>query len=818
MDCSRQITVHAIAIMHCLLRACSARVQLHFAFYTLTCQARLWTVYSAASFLLCFVPGAIYSAENPAPASASRIVDRDAFDQLILKRGDGQSTLEVWPLELPRRPLAAVPSEGAIRVRLVDRPGEEFEVSWSEVASVRVYEELLLAEAQRLTATGKFDEAYDYFARLSTEYASLPGLKNAVSDYLRRNALALYQAGEHDRALALLVTLHERNPEYAGLANAVQVVAGEIIQRYLREGNYSSARGVLELWQRQFPGLAADSAAEWRQRFEAAATRQLDEAKRLVDEKQYVAARKAVQRAEGIWPGLAAAADLTQRIYHEFPFVAVGVLENAPRQPSRRIDNWALLRTRRLVQRLLVEQSDFGADGGIYDSPFGDISLDDSGRELSLTLESSGAVSTRETDHLPPDAVSRFLLSLTQPDAVLYRSDFADLLGSVSLTGSRVQLHFTRAHVRPEALLQLPPPPPTTGSRQPAPGVRFSIVDHAASQVVFAAAEAIEASESAPRAVVEQRMADDEAAVKALISGDVDMLDRVPPWQVERLRGKQDLRVGSYRLPTVHVLLLNFDRPLLTRREFRRALCFGIDRKWIVDRVLTGGVALPGYEVLSGPFPSGVSLSDPIRYAYNGQIAPRPYEPRLAAILASIAWAGVQDPAGKGEQPLTALPELVLAHPNDPVIRVACQAIEGFLERAGIPIKLREFSAEELRNDDVDCDLRYAELAVWEPVTDARIVLGPEGVAGNVHSPYLDAALTKLDEATNWNDVRVRLSEVHETVHHELPLIPLWQTVNYFAYRTSIRGVGESPMVLYQNIEHWQLGNTRNVARLDRGN
>jgi ABC-type transport system substrate-binding protein len=57
---------------------------------------------------------------------------------------------------------------------------------------------------------------------------------------------------------------------------------------------------------------------------------------------------------------------------------------------------------------------------------------------------------------------------------------------------------------------------------------------------------------------------------------------------------------------------------------------------------------------------------------------------------------------------------------------------------------------------------------------------------------------------------------LHEIAHHELPVIPLWQTVNFFAYRTSLRGVGPSPMTLYQNIEQWQPAGV-GVARLDRG-
>ena len=69
----------------------------------------------------------------------------------------------------------------------------------------------------------------------------------------------------------------------------------------------------------------------------------------------------------------------------------------------------------------------------------------------------------------------------------------------------------------------------------------------------------------------------------------------------------------------------------------------------------------------------------------------------------------------------------------------------------------------------------------------------------------LDAALRDLDAATNWKDVRSRMAKLHEIASHELPLIPLWQTINYFAYRTSVRGIEDSPIALYQNIERWTL-------------
>jgi tetratricopeptide (TPR) repeat protein len=744
--------------------------------------------------------------KKPAPAAAKeRLFDRLPFDQIILK--EGGRPIEAMTLQLPQRPLASIPTEGMLSVRLLDRPTEEFEVSWSSVARVLIFEQLLLEEAKRLTIAGNFDEAYDYYARLAAEYPSLAGLNDAIGDYLRQNALALYQAKQHDRALALLLTLHQRNPNYTGLAAAVETVASEIIASYLREGNYAAARSVLELWQTQFRGLGETSSAEWQRRFEAAATRELQTASRLMQEKNYVPARRAVSKATAIWPKLAAAASVVSQIEREFPFVTVGVLETSPREPRHRLDCWPALRTSRLTQRLLAEQVDFGAEGGIYRSPFGKLEPDETGRGLTLILDPAVSAAG-PASALSPDSLARYLLATTRREHPWYRPDFGNLLSGISIEPNAVQLYFNRVSVRPEALLQIPPP---------VENPQFAIAEFNPDQVVFAAPQAA-AGGAGLRAIVEQTFADDEAAVNAIVSGDIDVLDRVPPWQIERLHGVKGIKVEGYKLPTVHVLIPNTNRPLLAKREFRRALCFAIDRQWIVSSVLLGGTSQPGFEVISGPFPAGTSLSDPIRYAYNNRIAARPYEPRLATILSTVAWAAVNNPTGKKEDApadLPEIPELTLAHPIDSVARIACQSIQMQLARVGIRVKLIEFSADQLLAGAVECDLRYAELAVWEPLTDACPLLGPGGLAGEVQSPFMQSALRQLDDASNWNEVRARLAEVHDIAHHELPMIPLWQTVNFFAYRESLPGIGQTPVLLYQNIEDWSPASAANVAHTE---
>ena len=197
--------------------------------------------------------------------------------------------------------------------------------------------------------------------------------------------------------------------------------------------------------------------------------------------------------------------------------------------------------------------------------------------------------------------------------------------------------------------------------------------------------------------------------------------------------------VGQYRLPTIHVLIPNQNNPLLALREFRRALCYGTDRAAIVKDILLAGDEAPGFVPLSGPFPAGVSLNDPAGYGYNSDLAPRPYEPRLAALLAGVARVTLAKrdlaerkergeevpPADPKVEPKAPPPDpLVLAHSADSLARIACQSLKLQLDSVGIPIKLVEISADDPDVPLPAYDLLYAELCIWEPLIDCAAAVG----------------------------------------------------------------------------------------------
>jgi ABC-type transport system substrate-binding protein len=151
---------------------------------------------------------------------------------------------------------------------------------------------------------------------------------------------------------------------------------------------------------------------------------------------------------------------------------------------------------------------------------------------------------------------------------------------------------------------------------------------------------------------------------------------------------------------------------------------------------------------------------------------------------------------------------LVLAHPASALARAACQSIRLQLTAVGIPVELSELTGDQPQ----EFDLLYAELVFQEPLVDAGRLLGPGGLAGYC-GPTMATALEDVMQATTWNDLRARLRQVHQTAHDELPVVPLWQTVNYLAHVDSLKGVVDQPAALYQDAASW-----RSVAPRAGGN
>lgn len=750
------------------------------------------------------------SAEQAAP-----LYEQSPYDQLTLK---DKSVINVELLNFPDRrvPINPKPSD-KLTVYLVDKPDEGYEVQWRDIVEVKLFEQLVLAEAERLSAAGDMDQAYDYFDFLERNYAELPGLKEAYQRFLYQDAQRWQRQKKYDYVLALLNELWNRNAGFPSLDKALGLVTDKLVEARVAKADYLAARRLLNELAQKYP--EEPTIGRWRQKLVALAEAALVKARQAEAAGQVRAASDEARQAVLIWPKLTEARELLAKTHEQYPHLVVGVTQPYLGDDVYAINRWSALRAQRLLEFSLTEFTGLGDEGGIYACPLGAIESQDLGIGVSFRLQPD--------IHWPNGApvtgfdVTRTLLD-PAPGRSLAQAPWRDLIERVQAQDVfNVDVRLKRAFVHPEALFQTRLVPTATDAATARLGPFALHKRDDASAQYLATSVALNRTPRSPREIVERRYASGRELVDALLRHEVPLIDRLYPWDQHRLQGIDGVVIARYAVPTLHCLLPNLKKPLLANRSFRRALVFGIHRESILKTQILRNRDLNGARVVTGPFPTG--------YAYNNAVEPRPYEPRVAMMLASMAVQEMPDrklpgapaaapaprpaqgPTPEGDQPAeptvqnaVKFPPLVLAHPADEIARLACRTIAKQLALMQAPVKLVELKPGEYQPADGDYDLLYAELQVWDPIVDVLRLFGEGGVVAPI-SPYLQSALARLESATDWKAARDALLDVHAIVADEACLLPLYQLPELFAYRQTIKNVAAQPATLYQNVLAWQV-------------
>ncbi len=708
------------------------------------------------------------------------------FDEVTLDENNNNAVLKVKPLNLPGRKVPAPANRsGDLEIELVEQAGQTFAVAWGAVVKVRLFEELVLAEAQQRVQEGKFDEAYAYFRFLEAKTPPVAGLKDAIELCLWTQIGASFKAGRQDEAMALLAELSGRNPQRTGLPKAYERVSIELAKSRIAEGNFRAARKLLSNLAERYPDTKATSVAEFETTLKDKAAALLVQAKTDLAAGKFREAHEAAGKMLETWPTIEEGKQLAAEVHQKYPLLSVGVISSLASAPVKPSDEWAAARASRLLGRQLAEP---GSDG-TYSSPFGELSRP-KGITAQVALKLKEGLKWQEpARNLSAQDVVRALLAAATPKTPGYDESFAKVLAGVEVgADGEVRAVFHRSQLIGEAWLQ-----------RALPGYGpYKLANVTPQQVSYLRQAPYFGGEAGiqPSEIIERTYPDSAAAIQALRRGEVNMVDRISPWDLRRITSGDEFTLEQYALPRVSVLLPNPHRPQLASRTLRRAILYAIDRESILRRGLLTGQTIAGCEVISGPFPKLPAPDEARPSGYDSQVEVRPYDPAVASVLVAVSLqesAGSTAPASKS---------LTLAFPAEPISRIACESISRQLELVGLQVKLKEIPAGQTGGEDYD--LIFTELVMQEPTVDAWRLLGPGGLSGECSSAML-LALRSLEQAKDAKQAASRLQEVHRVAAAELPVIPLWQLVNHFAYHKSVKGVPPRPFGLYQDIEHWQV-------------
>ncbi len=761
--------------------------------------------FTALCLSVALILGMCRLATGQAPNAASTeepLYQQQPFDVLVLKRDGSRHKIE--PLDLPMRKIVP-PAGGYLRFRLLDDPSEELAVRWTDVERVELFEQLVLAEARRLTAAKQFNEAFRHLALLSDRHPYTEGLNAVIEEYLFARAADDASAKRWDEALAGLEELYRRNanfqsPSGTTVLTALATTTGNCLDELIAKNDFRSARRLLARLTDAYGDERLPSLVEARRKLVSLAEQRAARARELAAANKLFEAQQAAREALSIWPRSEGGVSLLRELLQRYPVLTVGVAEKATRIDPNALADWAARRVGRLLEPQVVQFLAPGPEGGLYRSPLGRLDRSDDYKLLTLQLAQRF---TTENAVFTAYHLSHILLELARPDQPNHLSMWAELVESIRADGMlRVEATLNRPFVLPEALLREPLSNSPTGA---AWKNRLQLFEKHSGDgdlvLVRKSGSVLFELQQGPAEIHERHYADTRDAIDDLQGGKIWMLDRLFPADAVKLRasGQPDIVVRPYAMPTLHMLVPNYRHAYLANPTFRRALVHAIPRAAILAR-LYDDKPVPGCRVLSGPLPAPAQAGDAAAYAYDESLPEQPFDPGMALILVGIAKQQLKVAAEMSNQSPPTLEPLVLAYPDETIARFIVTVIAQQLERLEIPCRLQPI----VDGQDTSWDLLYVSLTMEEPLVDVIRLFGSQGIVPSPN-PYVQLALRRLFEATNWRDVRRRLQDLHQIMYADATVIPLFQTVEFYAHHSSIQGVGENIVTLYQNVADWKI-------------
>lgn len=678
-----------------------------------------------------------------------------------------------------------------------------YRVRRANIKSIDYYEDMLLIAGDRFVKQRDFARAFEHFLAVQQRAPDWKGLEPHVRRLLFEEGSTALLNGEIERGLRLLRELRDRQADYPGLADQLAKAYGGRIERQLKNGSYAEGRKLLHELAELAPDheVVRDATARYQARARLAverATASQDPATRL----------DALAEALRVWPELEGGADSFRAAFAKLPTLDVAVLD-VPRPVGPWIHSPADERTSRLFYQPLVAATGEAATRGELPGQLAaSLVPSDLGRRVTIALR-EGPVWSDGSGPVSATDVVRTLAERARPGSPQFQARWGQLLRRIEPTDSRtIVLGLDRSTLKPEAWLLGPIGPAHAGSDGQVstpdgshPTVTsgpYHPVDAPQGEASYRATPS--SGPDAPRIqrIREVRVPDAASAVRALRRGEVTLIEHVPPERLAELSRDGELRVGRYADPRLHVLALDGRNSVLRNRTLRRGLSLAVDRKGILEE-----------NVLRHPVDETNRPSDGLfargSYAHAPDVRPLETDPLLARMLVA---AGRKE---LGDEPI----RLKFEYPERPDVRAALPRLVEALKSAGLEIEAiarPEAELEAALRSGRRFDLAYRVRSCPEPIADAGPLICPgydappsEDALSSVASPRTLQVLLQLEHATEFPTARGLVIQLDRESRDELPLIPLWQLDDHYAWRGRLRGPGESSPGLYDGVNAWEV-------------
>ena len=296
------------------------------------------------------------------------------------------------------------------------------------------------------------------------------------------------------------------------------------------------------------------------------------------------------------------------------------------------------------------------------------------------------------------------------------------------------------------------------------------------------------------------RITPDRAGQLALLrAGEAHVVARVSPADVALLERMDGVEIFSYVPRSSKALVWNVEHPLFAAKEVRQALTLAIDRQEIVEALHYGHA-----KVTDLPFMSGL-------WACNRELAPRPYDPGLAAQL--LAAQGWHDRGGDGvlERADERFSFEILTAAGNDLLRDVLVMVQHQLARVGIEARQRavEYNTLLAHEQDHDFEATLTSMAVGTDL-DLSFRFHSSAIDGGFNfgrysSGEVDRLLDELKNQVDQAAAKPLYDRLQALLYEDAPLTILYEPLWLVAVREELSGVSPNALSTYFGLERWEL-------------
>jgi peptide/nickel transport system substrate-binding protein len=296
--------------------------------------------------------------------------------------------------------------------------------------------------------------------------------------------------------------------------------------------------------------------------------------------------------------------------------------------------------------------------------------------------------------------------------------------------------------------------------------------------------------------VVFKILPEEGARLVALETGEVDLVEHVPPDAARRLEESGRVRIAANGGRQFYYLQWNFANPLFAQAEVRRALSFAIDRERMVDTLLLG-YGTPAV----GPIP-------PVLWNHHQELEPDAFDPARAGRM--LAAAGWRDSDGNGvlDKDGVEFRFEILTKQGDPVRESGSVILRENLKDVGVRVTIlaMELAAglDRLRSGDFDSYFGRLNANLYgDPSGYVKSTAVEEFNNGRYANPAVDSLLTRALGTLDPSEALPVWLEIQELLAVDPPAAYLFYPENLVGIGPRLRDVRPHLLSPINNLAEW---------------